>query len=290
MKKVLSLTLLFLCLHGYAQQATQAPALFGLFSHLKLELAEVKKAAPHFPVNYTDGKFENSLAGWLDKYPAEWKAVQQLPPISAQGINWESYGIPAKYASVPQVFEDSYWQWVNASGISKERMNALFPHFPVPVSLENTPANLQEYAGRVGTWMRLYPKEYNAFLNAPELAKLAPERKDKVVINYIPKFLGARVGSTFPVKKNTGNKIMDDFTYELAVRHWYYLYEPVQFEALYGKDYDFPADFNPEYYRQRTLAKIVSIERGDQSEDDYKSEAIQVKPTWGTMDWNSETK
>lgn len=290
MKKVLSLALLCMCLHVMAQQTEKVPPVFGLFSHLKLQLSEIQKVAPHFPVNYSNGKFETELTTWLQRYPAEWGALQKLEAVAAQGINWESYGIPAKYITQNQVFEDSYWQWVTASGITKERMNGLFPHFPVPASLENTPANLATYNGLLGVWMRLYPKEYNAFLNAPELVKLVPDRKDKVVITYIPKFLGARVSSQFPVKKNTGNAIMDLFEYELAVRHWYYLYEPVKYNALYGKDYDFPTDFDQEHYRQLALTKIAARERGERDEDDYKSESIKVTPTWGTMEWNSETK
>jgi hypothetical protein len=278
-----------LCAYG---QANFKPAIFSLFELLKVDATEISRVAPHLPKNaLSEAEFQQQLNNWLAQYTTEWNALQNVNGIAGKEINWESYGIPSKYVVQKQTFENVYWQWYKASAITEERKNLLFPHFPVPTSFENTPGNLAEYNGLLGMWMRLYPKEYNAFLNAPELAKLSSNGgTDKVKINYMPKFLGALVGSEFPVKKNTGNAVKDEFEYQLAIRHWYFLYEPETFEKMFGKDYDFPADFDKQHYRQSTLVKIVARENGQKGEDDYKKEHLEVVPTQGTMDWNIQNK
>lgn len=220
----------------------------------------------------------------------QWDAFLHLPAVAAQEINWASYGVAEK--NLPkrhEVLADSHWQWYVASKISDEKRERLFPHFPLATGIKNTDENIKNYTAKVGIWMRLYPKEYQAFLNTPEIAGLVPDRKGDIKLNYMPKFVGAQITSKKPVKKSTGNELLDEYNYQLALRYWAFLYNEPEYSRLYAKDYDFPADFDAVRFKVNARAKIYENERGSMGEDDYKKLG-SAEPAKGTMDWTNKNK
>lgn len=270
-----------------SETATKPP-FYQLLDHLKVSTEAAKSVAPNLPAPSAD--FQNQLNSWIEKYPTQWQALLQLPAVSAQEINWASYGVVDK--NLPkreEVLADSHWQWFISSKISTEKRERLFPHFPLATGLKNTDQNIKTYNAKVGIWMRLYPKEYQAFLNAPEIAALVPDRKGDIKLNYMPKFIGAPITSKKPIKKNTDNELLDEYNYQLALRYWAFLYNEAEYNRLYAKDYDFPSDFDAVRFKVNARAKIYENERGSMGEDDYKKLG-STEPAKGTMNWTNKNK
>ncbi|MCS6935052.1 MAG: hypothetical protein NZM35_07885 [Chitinophagales bacterium] len=257
---------------------------YQLIEHLKISREALQSAAPHLPSPCRD--FEKHLNAWIAKYPDEWHAFLKLPAVAAQEINWASYGVHEKYIPPRQeVLQQAHWQWFVAAKVPDEKRLKLFPHFPLAHGMKNTEENIKKYNTMVGIWMRLYPKEYQAFLNTPEIAALVPDRKGDVQLPYMPKFLGAPITSKRPVKKNTGNELMDEYNYQLALRYWTFLYDEAEYNRLYAKDYDFPPGFDVERFKINARAKIHELEKGSLGEDDLKRMASE--PAKGNINWTN---
>lgn len=275
MKRILPLTFaVLLCVFSLSlpaqnQAATAAkPPIISLFEYLKVETAEIQKAAPHFPWNYASGDYQQQLTVWLEKYPKEWNALRSMKAFTDNGIGWVTYGIPEKYLEQKVMVNSSWYQWYEASGITKQRKEQLFPHFPeLDNSLKGDTLG-RNFERRIAIWEKLYPKEYIAFLNAPELKALNPYVNGEITINYMPRFLGATITQQFPQRQNSKDKLQDEFTYQLQVRNWYFVFKPQEFERRYGKDYDFPSDFSAEEYR--TNNKILIARKMDPDYNTFK--------------------
>lgn len=254
MRKLLLAWVILLCQANTtplaAQTDTQKPPIISLFEYLQITTKAIKSVAPHFPFDYQKDNYQNQLLAWLEKYPAEWKALSEMPEFTKTGIGWTTYGIPEKYISKPEIVNSSWYGWYKASGITAEEKARLFPHFPeLDITLKGDTQGLN-FERRVGMWQRLYPKEYIAFLNNPKIQAANPYVTGKVDIQYMPRFIGAEVTEDAPVKRNTGDELADEFDYQLKLRNWLFIFFPEKFEATYGKDYDFPADFNAADYRK----------------------------------------
>ncbi|MCW5908605.1 MAG: hypothetical protein KIS94_12155 [Chitinophagales bacterium] len=254
MKKVLHRTIVLLCFIGsaklFAQTENTIPPILSLFDYMQVSIERVKNVAPHFPMEYKKGSYQNQLISWLEKHPAEWTALSTLPEFTKSGIGWTTYGIPAKYVTEPEQVNSSWYGWYKASGVTSEEKGRLFPHFPeLDMTLKGDTQGLN-FERRVGMWQRLYPKEYIAFLNAPKIRAVNPYITGKVDIQYLPRFIGAEVTEAAPVKLNTGDELADEFDYQLKLRNWLFIFFPEKFDAAYGNDYDFPADFSAASYRK----------------------------------------
>lgn len=252
-------------------QKQKAP--FHYFLELtNLPYEEIQTIAPSFPDphQYEGEKYTEKINDWAIKNPLEWQSFNSLNEVSIWNPNWTSYGLDSKLILKNDVFESSFWMWFKGSGISEGEAKIRFPHFPFPEFTGNKEEDLRNYNGRIGMWIRLYPKEYHDFINSKELMALVPSRTGPIQLPYIPKFLGAPIERNKPELKNTGNKIMDEYEYERAIRNWYFVFNENEFDRLYGKDFDFPESFDREKYRNEIITKITAFENGEKGEDDDK--------------------
>ena len=88
-------------------------------------------------------------------------------------------------------------------------------------------------------WMRLFPQEYEAFLNHEKLVALNPYYEGHIDINVkegTPRFTYMRVTRlNKPVMEDyeSGNPDLDKERFELALEHWYFRYQPDLYVKLY---------------------------------------------------------
>lgn len=198
---------------------------------------------------------------WITNSPKEWAAFIQKPEVSKLNIAWNTLGIQIP-AEKPQ-FTHSFYMWFKASGISDEKRKQLFPHFPLPnLNANDLTKEEQLYESKVATWQRLYPEEYERFLNTPELTALNPYYTGYYKLPYIPRFIGAEIGFEKPQKQNTGNEVMDEYNYQLKLRNWLFVFEPEKFNKQYGKDYKLPDTFDAKAYREGTIKILTDKKNG----------------------------
>lgn len=233
-----------------------------VLTYANINTHNLKKDFPHLSKVLTkDGYTIADVSNWARQHPSEWTGFNQLPEVKKLNIAWATVGIaePAKASE----FQNSFYQWYKAANVSDTKRSELFPHFPLP-NLNN--ANLEEeatnYDGGIATWQRLYPEEYQTFLNTPELTALNPYYNGYYALNYMPMFIGSDIALDKPVKENTGSEAKDEFKYQLKLRHWYFVFQPTEFNSLYGKDYKFPADFDAQAYRERIVKLLNEIKAG----------------------------
>ncbi|MCS6934424.1 MAG: hypothetical protein NZM35_04640 [Chitinophagales bacterium] len=197
---------------------------------------------------------------WISTNPAEWQAFSQKPEIKKLNVAWATLGI--QVPAPAKTFRHSFYQWYAASGISEEKRKQLFPHFPLP-DLQNDPDKEEViYESKVAAWQRLYPEEYERFLNTPELTALNPYYKGYYKLPYVPRFIGAEIGFEKPRKQNTGNEVMDEYNYQLKLRNWLFVFDPEKFNRLYGKDYKFPESFDANAYRESVIKMLNDQKNG----------------------------
>lgn len=233
-----------------------------VITYANISTTNLKKDFPHLSkVIAKDGYTIAEVNAWVKEYPKEWADFNQLSDVKKLNIAWATVGI-AEPAKAP-VFSSSFYQWYKAANISDAKRSEAFPHFPLPnlnsTSLEQEAIN---YDGNVATWQRLYPEEYQNFLNTPELTALNPSYTGYYALNYMPMFIGSDINLEKPVKASTGNDAKDEFKYQLQLRNWYFVFQPSEFEKLYGKDYKFPADFDAQAYRERIIKILNEIKAG----------------------------
>lgn len=226
-----------------------------VFSAAGVTKETLQKSFPHlYRVVSQNGYSTNDINTYIKANKNEWADFTQLPAIKKLNIAWGTLGIVAPETA--KVFEHSLYQWYMAAHISTAKKQELFPHFPLPDLKNEYNKELSEYYQRIGTWQRLFPQEYEQFLNTPELTALNPYYNGYYHLPYIPKFIGAKVTTAKPEKQHTGNPIMDDYNYQLQLRNWYFVFKPEQFEKLYGNDYKFPETFDAAAYRSQVIAKL----------------------------------
>jgi hypothetical protein len=197
----------------------------------------------------------NDINSWVSNFPREWKAFTQMAEVKKLNIAWSTLGINVPVEE--KKFEHSLYQWYVASGLSEAKRKQLFPHFPLPDLKNDYDKEQVVYEQKVGTWQRLYPEEYERFLNTPELTALNPYYTGYYTLPYMPRFIGQEITLSKPQKVNTGNAIMDEYNYQLKLRNWYFVFKPDEFERLYGKDYKFPDSFDAKTYREY-VARVLN--------------------------------
>lgn len=221
----------------------------------------LKKDFPHLSKVLAKGTYTlEDINSWISAQPKEWNAFTQLAPVKKLNIAWVTLGI--KVADKAAEFHHPMYDWYKASKISEQKKNQLFPHFPLPDLKKEVNAELANYEQRISAWQRLYTEEYQAFINTPELTALNPYYNGYYKLPYIPKFIGVTIGLEKPVKQNTGNEIADDYNYQLALRNWYFVFKPAEFERLYGMDYKFPEDFDAKAYREHVIKVLEDTKKG----------------------------
>lgn len=202
----------------------------------------------------------NDINNWIAANPKEWKAFNEIKEVKNLNIAWITLGInvPAQ----EKRFEHSLYQWFKASGITDDKRKYLFPHFPLPDLKNDYNTELTAYEQKIGAWQRLYPEEYERFLNTPELTALNPYYTGYYKLPYMPRFIGQEITINKPQKTNTGNPVMDEYNYQLKLRNWYFVFKPEEFERLFGKDYKFPDSFDMKTYREYTFRVLNETQSG----------------------------
>jgi hypothetical protein len=201
-------------------------------------------------------EFIAAVKNWQKAYPAEEKAFWNIEGVKKG--NPSPYYLGLSDGSVPRKFENSIWQWVEGSKISEARLNTIAPHFPKPQITGNFEADEKNYSDRLDYWMALYPLEYENFLNAPELVALNPYYREHIKPVVMPRFVSFPVSESKPVRDKYSNTIKGELAFELSLRTWYFVFEPDNFEKLYGKDFSFPNWFSPENFREQIKQKIYN--------------------------------
>lgn len=238
-----------------------------VLTYANINTNNLKKDFPHLnKVIAEDGYTVADVSNWAKEYPKEWAAFQKLPEVSKLNIAWATVGIAETAKTVE--FKNSFYQWYKAASISDAKRNELFPHFPLPNLNSDLEKEAIAYDDNVGAWQRLYPQEYETFLNTPELTALNPYYTGYYTLPYIPRFIGQNIGLEKPVKENTGNDVADEFNYQMKLRNWYFVFQPTEFNNLYGKDYKFPADFDAQTYREYTIRILNETKAGTYPKED----------------------
>jgi hypothetical protein len=202
----------------------------------------------------------SDINSWILAYPKEWKAFTELAEIKKLNIAWITLGVKAPAAE--RKFEHSLYEWYLASGLTDDKRKQLFPHFPLPDLKNDYDKEQLVYEQKIGVWQRLYPEEYERFLNTPELTALNPYYTGYYTLPYLPRFVGQEITLNKPQKASSGNAVMDEYNYQLKLRNWYFVFKPEEFERLYGKDYKFPDSFDAKTYREYIIRVLKETQSG----------------------------
>jgi hypothetical protein len=245
---------LFLLLLGTANLRAQinSTPFEQVFVTASVKKESLKKDCPHLyqVVSNKDYKTEDVNA-FIKAHANEWKTFTYLPAVQKLNIAWNTLGLTTPEPQ--KVFPHSLYQWYKAANVSEASRKSLFPHFPLPDLKNEQNAELKDYEAKIGAWQRLYPEEYERFLNAPQMTDLNPYYNGYYTLPYLPKFIGSDIGVDKPVKKSTGNELADEYQYQLKMRNWLFVFKPQEFNRQFGKDYKFPADFNQQEYRDHVI-------------------------------------
>lgn len=191
----------------------------------------------------------------------EWEKFTSLAEVKKLNVAWSTLGIQAPERKLGVM--NSYWRWYKAANVSEATRQSLFPHFPL-VNERNNNVEAEEtlFGERFVSWQRLYPEEFERFLNAPELVALNPYYNGYYKLPYLPRFIGAEITYDKPKKVSSGNAPLDEYTYQLQLRNWYFVLQPAEFEKLYGKDYKFPETFDAQKYREEVQTRLQQMKEG----------------------------
>lgn len=211
-----------------------------LIDYAGLKHENIKAAAPHFPKTdisnekqYAD--FKEKLSQWKQKYAKEVEAFLAIPEIKK--INPSRVHLGLQEAIEIRKFENSYWQWINAAGLSINDVRTFAPHFPQPKITSDLTRSEKIYDAVLQDWMKLYPAELEAFLNHPQLISQNKYYQPiKIDVPVTEQFVLIEVNENFPQKNDfdSGNSELDNQRFELAVKHWYFKYKPDEYVTRYN--------------------------------------------------------
>ncbi|MBX2901914.1 MAG: hypothetical protein KF872_00050 [Chitinophagales bacterium] len=212
-----------------------------LIDYTGISYEKVKAAAPHFPKSahiesekqYAD--FKGKLAQWKTKYASEVEAFLALPEVKK--VNPSRVHLGLQQAVETRKFENSYWQWIQAAGLSMQDVHGFASHFPQPRITSDLDKSEQVYNAVLHDWMKLYPKELEAMLNHPTLVSMNKSHEPAAIeVPVAEPFTLIEVSETLPLfaDYDSGNSELDKQRYELAVKHWYFKYKPDEYVTRYN--------------------------------------------------------
>ena len=145
-------------------------------------------------------------------------------------------------------------EWVLSSRLNREQIHHLAPHAPF---FEKVDYAVMEFSIR--RWQVLYGHEYESLINHEAMIAVNPNYTEYLDVNQVPAFMQALPSETKPlaVVPSTDEQSLAE---EVALQSWYFIYEPQQFEAVYGFYPSFPADFDEEAFRnfaKRTASTTI---------------------------------
>ena len=257
--------LLFFSPYLFASESNGPDKWLALVRFVDIKFEEVKNQCPHFPYYdfYTkDENFSTARLAWQNKYSKEVTAFLSLPKIKKVNPSLVDLGITQLGQEAPIKFENSYWNWVEASKIERSKLVSIAPHFPIPVVTEDI-ANAQKiYESAIADWMILFSKEANDLFAQPELVRLNPNSNSnsnfKIADSKL-NFLSLTTPESIPTKLSysSGNDLLDQARVEAYTKKWYWEKDRV----TYYKQYD-PAgleEYNShlEYLKNTTIDKEI---------------------------------
>lgn len=226
-----------------------------------VEKSSLTKTTPHLYKVVSNANYTiEDINKWIKEYPKEWEAFTHIQTVEKLNIAWATLGVNAPVK--PYEFSHSFYNWYKAAKITETKRKELFPHFPLPDLKNDAYKEEADYEARVSTWQRLYPEEYERFLNTPELTALNPYYNGYYKLPYLPKFIGADISLDKPKRENTETSVMAEYQYQLKLRNWYFVFQPDEFTRLYGKDYKFPESFDAKAYRTQVIERLNKIKNG----------------------------
>lgn len=157
-------------------------------------------------------------------------------------------------------FEHSWWQWYEASGITAQRMAEIAPNFPHPALTGDLDRDLRSYNNALLRWTYLYPHEYEAFVNAPELTALNPYYSEYVTLYRRPRFMDVAVTEAKPEPTGAEGEFEAQLYYELQLMKWTFLFHPEVFEGVYGFTPRMPEGLDVAAWRSEQLERARSGE------------------------------
>ena len=146
-----------------------------------LSLAEVQQIALHVPVPTVTDNSETTLAqyqecwkSWMINYPEEWK---QLEATIEKKNNWNlSWVYFMAELPVPRYkLYDTFYDLIYESGITRERVVAVAPHFPFPNTEPDYFKNDTTSESTIKSWIKNFPKEFTDVIQTPEFERVANE-------------------------------------------------------------------------------------------------------------------
>ena len=175
------------------------------------------------------------------------------------------------YAGEREVpFENAMWQWKEASGIEARRLDLISPHFPIPVLSGEGAADKHAYDWALERWSQLYPAEYEAFVNAPELTALNPYYSGYSRVYVWPKFSGMAILAAKPNRPEDGSSREAILHYELTLQKWLFVFQPAQFDAQWGAVPRFPEGVDVEAWRKKEQKRALDENERALQEDDLR--------------------
>lgn len=212
-----------------------------LIDYAGLNDEDVKAIAPHFPKANTANEkqysaFQVKLEQWKTKYTKEVEAFLASPEIKKLNPSRVHLGLQVTVET--KKIENSYWQWINTSGLSATTIHSIAPHLPQP-DLKNSNIALEEknYGAALKDWMLLYPDETTKLFNHPAM-KAQSVSKETVEITAPTTddaYLYVKVSAVKPerILFNSGNATFDDLRYETYLKAWYLQYQEEDFYRIY---------------------------------------------------------
>lgn len=238
----LMLFLILFAASTYAQVSYQSQNRWlSLIEYADLNYQKIKSVAPHFPkIKVTNenekAAFEQKLSQWKTKYEKEVLAFLALPEIKKLNPALAQLGI--KQNTQSPKFENSYWQWITASGLTTSNLKSIAPHLPIPdLSSTNIPLAEKNYTWSFQDWMLLFSNEATQLFNQPEM-KTHTVLKENIQLQKVADndaYLYVKVSEVRPERTafNSGNAELDTKRYSVYLKAWYYRFHEEEFYKVY---------------------------------------------------------
>lgn len=225
----------------YAGEQIQNDKWLALLRYANIQFDEVKKQCPHFPfydANTKDETFRIVRSEWQAKYGKEVTSFLAIDKIKKLNPSLVDLEIKKLGEESPRKFENSYWNWVEASAISRASLTALAPHFPIPVVTEDLDNAEAIYQSAIEDWMILFPQEVSKLFNNEALVKLNPYHNSnpnyKVVESKLS-FLALKTPTSLPtaISYYSGNELLDQARVLAYSKKWYWEQDRKSYYELY---------------------------------------------------------
>ena len=224
-----------------------------LLGHCGIEEADFETFCPNLP-SWQTASDETSLAyamqTWEQQHPEEVKEFwARMEEMDCNVGSTSLYLSPAIKAA-----KHPWLEWVLSSRLNREQIHHLAPHAPF---FEKVDYAVMEFSIR--RWQVLYGHEYEFLINHEAMIAVNPNYTEYLDVNQVPAFMQALPSETKPLAlvPSTDEQSLAE---EVALQSWYFIYEPQQFETVYGFYPSFPADFDEEAFRnfaKRTASTTI---------------------------------